>query len=196
MGDLQEYERVPLIEMRERIISQLKLNFAHDNLNEAEFERRVEIAHAATSKLELVEVVSGLPRYDESSGIPAERNSVVTNQGRVEESDTMVAIFSGVDRKGVWRPARHTTMVAIMGGLELDYTEAEFPPGVTEIKIFACMGGCELTVPPDLTVEVKAIPIFGGVDNRSKGTGADPTLRITAVAVMGGVEIKTSSRKN
>jgi len=196
MGDLQEYERVPLIEMRERIINQLKLNFAHDNLNEAEFERRVESAHAATSKLELVEVVRGLPRYDESTGIPAERNSVVINHGRVEESDTMVAIFSGVDRKGVWRPARRTTMVAIMGGLELDYTEAEFPPGVTEIKIFACMGGCELTVPPDLTVEVKGIPIFGGIDNGSKGTGGDPTLRITAVAVMGGVEIKTSSRKS
>lgn len=196
MGDLQEYERVPLIEMRERIVTQLKLNYAHDNLDEAEFERLLDEAHAATSKKALIEVVQGLPNLEEKGQEPKPSNSpVALNEGRVQEQDTLVAILGGNERKGIWRPARRTNMLAVLGGIELDYSEAEFPPGVSEITIFTVMGGVELKVPEELNVEVQAIPILGGVENQARsGEPNSPTLRIKAVAVFGGVEIKTSKK--
>ncbi len=81
-----------------------------------------------------------------------------------------------------------------MGGVELDFTEAELPPGLTELNIFAVMGGCDIKVPAGLDVEVTGVPILGGVENNSRGnTGSGgPLLRIRAFVVMGGVEVKVS----
>ena len=192
MGDLQEYERTPLNEVREKIIAQLKLNFAHDNINDVEFEHRVEAVHAATSKMELIQIVRDLPKFQDEQSSAADTSPVRINRGRVQETDTMVAILGGTERKGVWRPARKTTMFAFMGGMELDFTEAELPPGVTEISVFAMMGGCDIRVPPGLHVEVRGIPILGGIENNSRGVGdnpGEPVLRIKAVVFMGGVEI-------
>lgn len=196
MGDLQEYDRVPLVEMREQIMTQLKLNYAHDNIDETEFERRIEVVHAAVSKLQLLEIVRDLPKFDDETQKPEETSLVKINRGRVQETDTMVAILSGSDRKGVWRPAKKTNAITLMGGLELDFREAEMPPGETEISLVAIMGGCDIIVPPDLNVEVRSLPILGGVDNHARGnSGLDgPTLRINAFVLMGGVDIKVKER--
>ena len=173
MGDLQEYDRMPIVEMREKIVGQLKLNFAHDNLDESEFENLLEQAHSATSKLQLIAVVQNLPYIEENPTETPPETSIKLNQGRIQEQDTMVAILGGNERKGIWRPARRTNMAAVLGGIDLDYTEAEFPPGVTEITAFAFFGGIELKVPDDLNVEVQAVPILGGVDNQARGGEAE-----------------------
>lgn len=196
MGDLQEYERVPLIEMRERIVTQLKLNYAHDNLDDVEFEKRVEAAHAATSKRELIEVIRDLPKFEEQSPEEDDRSPIRINRGRVQETDTMAAILGGTERKGVWRPARRSNIIAVMGGVDLDFSEAELPPGETVVSIFAVMGGCDIYVPEELNVEVQGIPILGGIENHAKGGsgGTGPLLRIKAFVLMGGVDIKVKRR--
>ncbi len=196
MGELQEYDRMSIIEMREKIVGQLKLNFAHDNLDDTELENLLEQAHSATSKLQLIAVVQNLPHLEENPTERLPESSIKLNHGRIQEQDNMVAILSGNERKGVWRPARRTNLTAVLGGIDLDYTEAEFPPGTTDITIFAFFGGVELKVPEDLNVEVQAVPILGGIENHAKGGDeGGPLLRIKAIAVFGGVEIKTDKKK-
>jgi hypothetical protein len=196
MGDLQEYDRMPLVEMRERIMTQLKLNFAHDNIDEAEFERRIDAVAEASSKRELAELVRDLPVLEDSESPDESTSPVKLNRGRVQESDAMFAILGGTDRKGVWRPARKTSVVAFMGGIDLDFTQAEMVPGTTEISIFTLMGGVDIKVPPELDVEVTGIPILGGIDNHSRGnTGTGPLLRVKVLAIMGGVDIKVAKKK-
>lgn len=110
----------------------------------------------------------------------------------VEDSETLLAILSGVQRKGEWEPAELVRVFAVMGGAELDFREAVLVEGVTELWIFAFCGGVEVTVPRDINVETRGVGIMGGfsqVEHRAKEADA-PTLRITGFALMGGVEVK------
>jgi hypothetical protein len=103
----------------------------------------------------------------------------------------VVAIMSGTERKRVWTPARNLDVVAFMGGVELDFREARFAEGVTQVNILAMMGGVEIVVPPGLRVECSGVGIMGGFESLSQGDPDDatPLLRITGLAIMGGVEI-------
>ena len=106
----------------------------------------------------------------------------------------MAACLGGVERKGVWTPARKTVAIAVMGGLDLDFREAVLGPGVTEVTVFAFMGGTDIIVPPGLNVDSDGIAILGGWEH-GPGRDADtdpeaPTLRITGVTVLGGLDIK------
>src|SRR5690606_30423277 len=62
------------------------------------------------------------------------------------------AIMGAVEHKGSWRPARQINAVAVMGGIEMDFREANFAEGVTELNVVALMGGVEIVVPPGLRV--------------------------------------------
>ena len=48
-----------------------------------------------------------------------------------------------MSRKGHWVPARHNVAIGVMGGCELDFREAVFPPGVTEVHASADAPGLD-----------------------------------------------------
>ena len=109
-----------------------------------------------------------------------------------DEVDTVVAIMSGAVRKGQWEPAGRFRVLALMGGVELDFRDADMLDGTTEIRVLAIMGGCKIVVPPDVAVEVTGSGLMGGFTHlRHRPPEHDaPLLRIKGLAVMGGVEVK------
>jgi hypothetical protein len=195
MRELQEFDKTPLNQVREFVIDQLKSNYAHDNLTEGDFETRLEKANAAFSKQVLLELVEDLPRLEEGSGtdVAPTRGGVLINRGPVRETDNMVAVLGGTTRKGLWKPARSTRILTVLGGTDLDYTEAEMPAGVTQVEVFCLLGGTDIKVPPGVRVEVDVVGILGGVDNKADTPvdPAAPTLRIRGFTLLGGVDIKT-----
>ncbi|TVQ95615.1 MAG: DUF1707 and DUF2154 domain-containing protein [Spirochaetaceae bacterium] len=184
-------------DQRERIIRRLSESYAHDHLDDVEFERRVSEAHRVSTHSALIALVADLPAEEEdhsaSSRFPS---TVATNRDTVRASESIFAILGGSERRGVWRPARRSRVLAIMGGVDLDYRKALFPHGVTEVTVFCVMGGVDVIVPPGVNVEVSGLPILGGFSNRAgSGTPGGPTLRVSGVAVMGGVDIKEKKPK-
>jgi hypothetical protein len=110
----------------------------------------------------------------------------------IEDHETLLAILSGVERKGEWEPAEEVRVYAVMGGAELDFREAVMVEGVTELRIFSFWGGVEVRVPHDIHIETRGVGIMGGfsqVDHRAEEDDA-PTLRISGFAVMAGVDVK------
>jgi len=104
----------------------------------------------------------------------------------------VVAILGGSARKGQWEPPAYLRVLAVMGGVELDFREAELYEGETVVDILAIMGGVNIIVPPDIDVETSGLGLMGGFasfSNRAEETGA-PLLRIKGTAIMGGVEVK------
>ena len=83
-------------------------------------------------------------------------------------------------------------LTAIMGGGEIDLTSADMAGNEMVLDIFAFWGGVELRIPKTWQVEVRAVQILGGVDNKaSTGSAmANKKLIITGTAIMGGIEIK------
>ena len=198
-GDIQSGHR-PLNSTRDVTIEALCEHFANDVMSVEEFERRVEVAHKAQTVEEIKALLRDLPGGDvpavQQSQAPVptlEQEFGVTAAAHVKEKAFVVACMGGASRKGRWTPARKNYSIAVMGGTELDFREAVFGPGVTEVQAFAVWGGVEIIVPPGLHVESHGIAIMGGFDHLSDTTQPTdmdgPTLRISGLACMGGVDV-------
>ena len=186
---------VPLEQTRERVIQQLCEHFAYDNLSAEALEERLDRAHGATSLDDLRSLVSDLPvvRAD-AAPAPGVRTYVSPSTGaHVSERQIIIGIMGGAEKKGVWSPAQQIYVVALMGGAELDFREARFGPGVTEVIVFAIMGGAEIIVPPGVHVDMNGLALMGGFSQSgSAPLPTDPNapiLRIGGFCMMGGVEV-------
>ena len=187
-------ELFSLRDERERTIAALSDFFAHDKLDVGEFERRVTLAHRASSAAELDEL---LPEASEgkAEALSTQATSAMVQAQGIRPKQWMVAFFSGTRRAGTWTCARKLRVVAVMGGVELDFREARLGPGVTEVRVMALMGGVQIIVPPGLAVEAEGIGLMGGFEAIDRTPPAPeperPLLRIRGFAFMGGVEVKT-----
>jgi hypothetical protein len=103
------------------------------------------------------------------------------------------AIFSGMKRR-VESPNFHGgKATAIMGAIELDFTQASLAEGKAVLDLSVIMGGIEVRVPRNWRLELDARPFLGGIEDKhtfEPGAGAGPTLYIKASAILGGIEIK------
>lgn len=183
-----------LQEQRDRLIEALTVHFANDHLDTTEFENRLDQAYRATSLAELQALQADLPALADS-GVPAPAAALPTvAEGDVRDQQVVAAIMGSTERRGEWVPVRQIHAVALMGSVCLDFREARFTPGVTEVNVLALMGGVEIRVPPGVRVESNGIGIMGGFesrDTRGAATAGEhaPTLRIRGMAMMGGVEV-------
>jgi predicted membrane protein len=82
--------------------------------------------------------------------------------------------------------------MALFGGVEIDLTEAKAIDSGCVVNVTALFGGAEIRVPKDWNVIVSGTPIFGGIEDKSKG-GAEDAVNITlnCTVAFGGLEIRT-----
>jgi len=185
---------------RERIAQVLHKATAEGRLDIHELDERLAAVYAAKTYGELVPitadlVLSGLPQ---PPVVPQYQQAVSNRIGGEPGSATSVAFWSGVDRKGQWVVPRLHNAVAVMGGIDLDLTNAHFAEAEVTISVFAFWGGVDIRVPDDINVKVDGFGFMGAFENRAPSRphipGA-PTVRITGLAIMGGVEVKGPRKK-
>jgi DUF1707 SHOCT-like domain/Cell wall-active antibiotics response LiaF, C-terminal len=185
-------------ERREQVVEDLMEHFANDVMELAEFERRLDVANRSETLEELDALLADMPTTRplmRSAKLTPARGgaAVVVSSEDVRAHSLMIAVFGGTSRRGRWVPARRNTAIGILGGVQLDFREAMLGPGVTEVAVFACMGGVEIIVPPEMAVEVDGMAIMGGFDHETDTVlnrdPDQPLLRVKGLVVMGGVEI-------
>jgi len=181
---------VPLEQTRQRIVEQLCDQYAAENLTDTALEDRLTRAYAATTLAALQELVADLPTEAPGTGtaLAAARPELVS------ERQVILAVMGGAERKGAWTPPKHLHVITVMGGAGLDFREARFSPGVTDVTCFVLMGGVEIIVPPGVHVELNGFALMGGFgESAGREPPSDPNapvLRIGGVAVMGGVDLQ------
>lgn len=126
-----------------------------------------------------------------SGSLPAESGRTSLDR-RLDDRDSVVSIFGGAVRKGAWEPPERLSVVALFGGVKLDFSQADMLEGVSRVDVFAAFGGVEIRVPPDIHVETRGLGIFGGFGHYAQRAPEDdaPLLRIHGLALFGGVEVK------
>jgi hypothetical protein len=180
---------------RERVAQVLHQATAEGRLDIHELDERLVAVYAAKTYGELVPitadlVLSGLPQ---TPAIPRHQPAVSDRIGGEPGSAVSVAFWSGVNRKGGWVVPRVHNAVAIMGGIEIDLTHANFAEPEVTISCFAFWGGVEIRVPDDINVKVDGFGFMGAFEERlpsRRHIPGAPTVRITGLAIMGGVEVK------
>ena len=133
-----------------------------------------------------------MPDRNDERALESRRASLAPIVDSADEVGWALAVMSGAVRKGAWEPPESLRVIALMGGVELDYTEADVLEGESEIWVFALMGGAKIVVPSDVDVEVSGVGFMGGFSHVSHRSGVPdaPLLRIKGLAIMGGVEVK------
>ena len=203
---MSDSPRDSLERLREQVIEQLSSGYSRDLLSESEFEDRLTTATNASAHADLRALILDLPlvgspnapavygdRGDAMSTVDPELQRVAINRGEVRDESSVIAIFSGTDRKGVWDPPKTLNVVAIFGGSDIDLRDARIPVGGMTINAVAMFGGVDIIVPDGVRVETSGAGIFGAFEAKERAydlpPGA-PTIKVEGVAIFGGVEVK------
>lgn len=184
----------PIEALRESTIDQLVMNYGHNKLSAEAFDRRLEQAMDATDQSQLVALTEDLDLKVDQQYLDKKHETF----GREYESeepkdvDYMFNIMGGSTRRGEWEVPREIRMINIMGGGEIDFSEAIFPPGISKLKIYCLMGGAAIKVPDGIRVKSKVFSLMGGYDDQSPSSSSKegPTLVIEGMILMGGAEVK------
>ena len=87
--------------------------------------------------------------------------------GGTPTSTVAVGIMSGATRSGPWVVPTQFTALALMGGVDLDLTQAWFAAREVTITAVAIMGGIDITVPDDITVMVNGFGFMGAFEDNA-----------------------------
>jgi hypothetical protein len=187
---------VALRDRREQVIQILSDSFANDLIDVDTFDVRIALAHEAKTVAKLDELVSDLAPIP----VDAKRAALVPLtvdaglDGARPAQRRLLAVFSSVERSGRWAVPKQLKTVSVFGNAELDFREAQFAPGTTEVEVRVVFGNLEIIVPPHLDVECEGNALFASFESHSGDAVPAPDrprLRIRGTAVFGNVEITT-----
>jgi predicted membrane protein len=105
----------------------------------------------------------------------------------------VTAVFGGVKKNMLSKTFKGGDIVAVMGGAEINLTQADFT-GKVMIDCFNMFGGTKLVIPPDWEVQSDIVAIFGGVDDKRppvSNAAPDKILYLDGTCLFGGIEIKS-----
>ena len=102
------------------------------------------------------------------------------------------AFFAGIHKKVVSKNFRGGDITSVMGGTELDLTQADFT-GFARLDVTQLMGGTKIIVPPHWEVRSEVTAIFAGFEDKRQHPAVvnpDKVLILSGTSIMGGIELK------
>jgi hypothetical protein len=179
---------------RHQVAELLRQAAGEGRLDIDELDQRLEQTYAARTYADLVPITLDLPSHPHQR--PVVRPAAASPQvvpGPDKESH--LAILSGLSRKGIWVVPRQMTILAMMGGAELDLRQAKFAAPEVVITINAFMGGASVIVGPNTRVQMEGTGIMGGYAGPSglvegEIDESSPLVRIKGIAIWGGVSVE------
>lgn len=173
---------------RTKVITLLDSAYAEGRLTPAEHEERTRAANHAHTFDDLVPLTRDLVPLDGRVTEPAWASAPAS--GGDTGPEMIVALFSGVERKGRWHPRRSLSVLTLFGGTDIDLTEAVFTDNVCEINVFCMFGGIDIRVPEGAHVRNDCNAIFGGSGIKaSPPMPGAPTVRVRGFVGFGGVDV-------
>ncbi|OIV38803.1 hypothetical protein BIV57_03400 [Mangrovactinospora gilvigrisea] len=185
---------------RDRYAEILREAMAEGRLTAEEHGQRIDAVYAAKTVGELQPLVRDLPGVH---GVPAppapsvsfDKEPRTSDDGRPparQFSRQLVAVFSGINRKGRWNVPERVDGFMMFGGFDLDLTEAVFEHREITLNMVAVFGGADIKLPENVTVRGHGVGIFGGfdIDEHESDDPNAPVVNITGFALFGGVSAK------
>ncbi|MGH2842355.1 MAG: DUF1707 SHOCT-like domain-containing protein [Solirubrobacteraceae bacterium] len=177
---------------RERVIEALGQAAAEGRLNVEELDERLDAVYATRTLAELQALTADVV-VATGTAARAPADGISVREGASGGTQRVLSILGGHTHKGHWRLARRCQVVNILGGSELDLTDAELSSHDTEMTVFSVLGGCEIRVPSGLDVQVSKVGILGGNEVKL-GTAPPPpgapVVRIRLISILGGSTVQ------
>ena len=170
---------------REAAIDRLRDAAGEGRLTLEELADRIEGADGARTRADLASLVADLPEAGKPAAGPA----------APAPARRLYGILGGDTVSGPVRLGAECRVTNILGGADLDLTDAILTEGELTIRVFSLWGGSNIHVPDGVHVEHHGIGILGWdkveppPEGREPPPGA-PVVRVRSVSIMGGTDIK------
>jgi hypothetical protein len=175
-------------------VENLSVQFSHNNLPMAEYERLVEYINKTESEREMAiieRIVDESALYAGDEPAPLRDAALPGDWNRTKFH---FSLLSSRKVAGESLSRRHCSFVNILGSTVIDIAEGDLPRGRTEVDILNLLGETKIIVPPGLAVIVKTIPIAGavfmgrGLETRPDAGGRE--LVVTGAVLLGNISVK------
>jgi hypothetical protein len=180
---------------RERTIKILSECFAKNLLEMEEFERRVSLAHQASSVQDLARLIDDIPGDLAEEAVESREPAASRSIALREDEQPVYGIMMSRRLRGRWLKCRTVNSRTLMSTLEFDFRDLQLPADIVEINVLAVMSSVVVTVPPELPVQLEVVPILGEVkEGRRVNTVLSkkgPGVRVTGFVIMGDVKVRT-----
>jgi hypothetical protein len=170
---------------REATVARLRDAAGEGRLTLEELAERVEAADGARTRADLTSLVSDLPAAS-AAAAPA---------APAPATRRLWGILGGDTLSGAVRLGPECRVINVMGGADLDLTQANLTAGEVTIHVFSLWGGSNIHVPDGVQVEHHGIGVLGWdkveppAEGREPPPGA-PVVRVRSISIMGGTDIK------
>jgi hypothetical protein len=112
-----------------------------------------------------------------------------------EKTSWHVSLLGGFKGVGRWRMGARMVVVTLIGGADLDLSEADLATTDLVVTKVSLVGGVKVTVPPGVNVDVAGVSLFGGRSVQAPvDESARTTVHIRSYGIAGGVRVLPSSR--
>ncbi|MFI0484514.1 DUF1707 domain-containing protein [Actinomadura sp. 9N215] len=176
---------------RDEVADRLREALAEGRITPEEHAERIDVVYNAKTYAELEPVLSDLPpERAPRPGLEPRREEQMLPPPPAQ-SPNLVAIFSGVERKGRWLVEATTNVTCVCGGADLDFRQAVLSRGEVTVNVTCVFGGVTIVVPPGVRVVASNTAIFGGNDlPEDDTTDPDaPVIRLTGTLLFGGLSV-------
>ncbi len=185
---------------REHVVTLLIEATNEGLLSAPERDLRIGMARVAATFDDLVPLTRDLVSLDGPVVRPAPMATTTSAQvdtaNASDNADQIVAIFSGSARGGHWRVRRHTSVMAVFGGAELDASQAVFEAQTVTVNTFCMFGGFSMKVPEGVEVRSQVVGIFGGTDVKvAPPQPGSPVIILKGAAIFGGIEVRNPKQR-
>ena len=128
------------------------------------------------------------PNTGNQSTVGSSNNKSYTSEDFIDAT----SIFGGVHKKMVSKNFKGGDIVTIMGGTEIDLSQADFT-GTARLDVTQVMGGTKIIVPAHWEVRTEVSAIFAGFEDKRQQPAVqnpDQVLIIDGTSIFGGIELK------
>jgi hypothetical protein len=174
---------------RDATVEQLRDAAGEGRLTLEEFSGRMELATTAKTRSELDQLLTDLPANAGRGAAAAASSS--------GGPTWHVAPIGGLSVSGPWRMGRHVVVISLIGGADLDLSQAELAARDVTLTKVSIIGGVHARIPHGIRVDASGLSLVGGTAVEAApdpGPGA-PTIHIRAFSVIGGIRIRRGSAR-
>lgn len=181
---------------REGAVDRLREAAGEGRLTLEELADRSEAAYAAVSRADLDQLVADLPAAGAEVAEGSERSPASAPAPAQRRS--FWGILGGDTIQGPMRLSGECRIVNILGGVDLDLSQAVLEGGELTLRIYSVLGGATVHVPRGVRVERSGFSLLGGdsiePDDAPPPPGV-PVLYVRSVNVLGGNDVKRGPRR-
>jgi hypothetical protein len=103
----------------------------------------------------------------------------------------IIKLLGGLRRSGRFALQARTRFVTLIGGVDLDLTEAVLPASGARLTKVSVIGGVHIRIGTDIAVKVRAFRLLGGtaVERAEDVPPTAAVLEVRAWSIIGGVRV-------